>query len=1045
MSPHLHGTYQQAFCSLEGASGSPELAKVFFDTLTYNRSVCCVPLTSSHKISEKLTLNETQVIFEVIGQIAAGENNFTLGDISGSVQSRSVASCWIECRPDFISHIQWRRIPDAIKAVAAAVPGPVDVSTMIRVDSETDTIKLKVQWNRASSVAIPMYDVAGKLMEVETADLHGRPRNKHVSVIAVPLNIPIVNFCPSPPSSMSVFEPESVLAQLRPYAKKKNFEKSWKTAPSRLVENHWKAWKRARSTQSQYAEQLEWEAHIVEYINFVYDETKLHGNSKKDTAPSLRGEIPLLGPRFIPSSYLHLQKRDPTPNIIPEVAYLKPVNVVHPFYYPELARCPQCDADDTEWSGWTATGHREVHGVSQEEMALGFQLRCTKCKQRVSESGDDEGMYCFSTTSHLFWGRHEHWEIPLTIPYCLWRCAVTRDLFDLIVELRPSMTAAGLAENIKQLHLLEYHRQHMMYLQAYKQRRNQPKSMVTPPPLCRFSNPARISITDDLVTDIYAKFSETTRQKESEDYLQTLAAVCISMDHTFRVAGKASVVDGKRNHLKMMKGGVLSVINENNEIISWCFCQTQTAGEMEELLMGLKRWLGILEVSDPDMAIVDNCCQSRSAIVKPFPNIHVGLDMTADKHNTAVYWNQSEQERRLEAAYQKWADHGGVWTAAATKVHLDQLSHVRKGCLTRPRQDIRADGSHIEGSHKGASSSPFLRATLGSHHIHLVNSIATFWNSLLTENKQASGTASNLRRIPELQIVASGETFGLVNTKSAANYHNLLELKNEPEEELYDLSAQAELNVEEMLQQIDVNPELLRQALASGSKTHLTATATGSKSQLSTWSDTSDLKQSDVACVCGATTYSLASMSDPSTSTAVVLATPISCTPPSDVIDVDSELHVQSARKQKAKWLTFNVESEEGSPSVPKNAPVPTVGSSSQAGKRKVVVDGPNEDKWAQSYSGRSLQDAHALEYISAGSKRVKLSVKGWKSASLAVHNPQVESGKMASPSGSGTSTSTNGVSAGIVDFFSSTRRTTAGAASSKILARQRLLRPAPD
>ncbi|GBE83528.1 hypothetical protein SCP_0505850 [Sparassis crispa] len=175
MSPHLHGTYQQAFCSLEGASGSPELAKVFFDTLTYNHSVCCIPLTSSHKISEKLTLNETQVIFEVIGQIAAGENNSTLGDISGSVQSRSVASCWIECRPDFISHIQWCRIPDAVKAVAAAVPGPVDVSTMIRVDSETDTIKLKVQWNRASSMAIPMYDVAEKLMEVETADLHGRP------------------------------------------------------------------------------------------------------------------------------------------------------------------------------------------------------------------------------------------------------------------------------------------------------------------------------------------------------------------------------------------------------------------------------------------------------------------------------------------------------------------------------------------------------------------------------------------------------------------------------------------------------------------------------------------------------------------------------------------------------------------------------------------------------------------------------------------------------------------------------------------------------
>ncbi len=34
------------------------------------------------------------------------------------------------------------------------------------------------------------------------------------------------------------------------------------------------------------------------------------------------------------------------------------------------------------------------------------------------------------------------------------------------------------------------------------------------------------------------------------------------------------------------------------------------------------------------------------------------------------------------------------------KVHADQLTHVKKGCLERRRQDIAADGSRIEGSHK---------------------------------------------------------------------------------------------------------------------------------------------------------------------------------------------------------------------------------------------------------------------------------------------------------------------------------------------------------
>ena len=35
------------------------------------------------------------------------------------------------------------------------------------------------------------------------------------------------------------------------------------------------------------------------------------------------------------------------------------------------------------------------------------------------------------------------------IPYFFKRCAVSRELFDLIVELRPSVTAGGLSENIK--------------------------------------------------------------------------------------------------------------------------------------------------------------------------------------------------------------------------------------------------------------------------------------------------------------------------------------------------------------------------------------------------------------------------------------------------------------------------------------------------------------------------------------------------------------------------------------------------------------------
>ncbi|OBZ65128.1 hypothetical protein A0H81_14885 [Grifola frondosa] len=122
------------------------------------------------------------------------------------------------------------------------------------------------------------------------------------------------------------------------------------------------------------------------------------------------------------------------------------------------------------------------------------------------------------------------------------------------------------------------------------------------------------------------------------------------------------------------------------------------------------------------MVVVDNCCHVRGAIVKVFPNTRVVLDVwhflmrylacviggsknpvrsavgrdiveailktSADKQNPAVYWNQEEQEVHIVAAYEKWARNGGVWNAAAEKVHADQLAHVQKGCLARLRQDV---------------------------------------------------------------------------------------------------------------------------------------------------------------------------------------------------------------------------------------------------------------------------------------------------------------------------------------------------------------------
>jgi hypothetical protein len=145
------------------------------------------------------------------------------------------------------------------------------------------------------------------------------------------------------------------------------------------------------------------------------------------------------------------------------------------------------------------------------------------------------------------------------------------------------------------------------------------------------------------------------------------------------------------------------------------------------------------------------------------------------------------------------------------KVHSDQLTHVRKGCLARPRQDISSDGSRIEGSHKGwnslqrtqpsgievfaalshdfvlrrnlrvalnashkTSADTFMLSTHGSHHIRLINHNAKLFNLLRDKKK-----ANNLKPLPLLPSVPSQEKFGVVPSEHTESFGGLLEIKEE--------------------------------------------------------------------------------------------------------------------------------------------------------------------------------------------------------------------------------------------------------------------------
>ena len=166
-----------------------------------------------------------------------------------------------------------------------------------------------------------------------------------------------------------------------------------------------KSWKDNRQGhQENHIGQLTWAAHVVLYVEYLAEQTK--GGKKY-----LRKDVPLFGPRFTPPPFCHYDKRGSS-SVDPGTLYLKPLTVVHPFYFPDLRQCPNNSDHVPEWEGWTPSGHRNVHGVSREETAIGYQLRCKKC-----ERFDDHGVKqqrCWATTSSEYWRARgvEHWDLP---------------------------------------------------------------------------------------------------------------------------------------------------------------------------------------------------------------------------------------------------------------------------------------------------------------------------------------------------------------------------------------------------------------------------------------------------------------------------------------------------------------------------------------------------------------------------------------------------------------------------------------------------------
>jgi hypothetical protein len=175
-----------------------------------------------------------------------------------------------------------------------------------------------------------------------------------------------------------------------------------------------KAW--GATTEIEVAQSC-WTRYIMTYVTY------LHRASKKN--PRMLSSIPILGPRFVPPSAPLAECQSHSSQVKVVDFYLKPLTVVHPFYKIVLGNvkiCPGCrmrsTTPDISWSEWNPKGPRPVHGTSEEEFVIDYQMECKTCK-KLSDmpTGDTvelmEKTQCnWSTTTPAFWSGIPYWRIP---------------------------------------------------------------------------------------------------------------------------------------------------------------------------------------------------------------------------------------------------------------------------------------------------------------------------------------------------------------------------------------------------------------------------------------------------------------------------------------------------------------------------------------------------------------------------------------------------------------------------------------------------------
>ncbi|XP_057310862.1 uncharacterized protein LOC130648786 [Hydractinia symbiolongicarpus] len=259
----------------------------------------------------------------------------------------------------------------------------------------------------------------------------------------------------------------------------------------------------------------------------------------------------------------------------------------------------------------------------------------------------------------------------------------------------------------------------------------------------------------------------------------SLPSTSISIDHTLKLGRGIAGVKNKREYVKLF-----SILNEDNEIVSWKATKTADQEELMPVLLDLKYKLEITGRS-LQYAFVENCCDSRDMLDSLFPGVSVKLDpyhavamitnVLPDKNSVKAnifskelrqIFNQHEDtgdKRQMETASPGVIMHRLIQLVAKQESYLNMLTdnkkqevlgkieilkeHIVMGCLSDIPSGMGSDS--VEKYHYEFHKSPW------NNHAYALSpeiAIAIFAILLATYNSRLSGTkhSCNSRITPYL-------------------------------------------------------------------------------------------------------------------------------------------------------------------------------------------------------------------------------------------------------------------------------------------------------